>query len=87
MSHSTTPTHPVDEQILRYLADSPPDYAPLIATRLGLHLGYVEDRLDAMCRQGLVEAISEEVVYTTTDRGRAVVAADDETDRPEPAAW
>lgn len=68
---STAPdwTHPADERILRYLRENPPDYVPLIANRLGMHLGYVERRVETMVDRGLVEPVTGEVVYAVTDRG------------------
>lgn len=68
---STRPdwSHPADERIVRYLRENPPDYVPLIANRLGMHLGYVERRVEAMVDRGLVEPVTGEVVYTVTDRG------------------
>lgn len=66
--------HPSDERILRYLEENPPDYVPLIANRLGMHLGYVERRVDALVDHGLVEPVSGESIYATTDRGERYVS-------------
>lgn len=68
---STTPewTHPADERILRHLKDNPPDYVPIIANRLGMHLGYVESRVDTLVEYGLLEPVTGEVIYAVTDRG------------------
>ncbi|MFC6731457.1 DUF2250 domain-containing protein [Haladaptatus sp. DYSN1] len=63
--------HSADHRILDYLQRERPDYAPLIANRLGMHLKYVEGRIDVLCTYGLLEAISGEVVYRITDRGVA----------------
>lgn len=59
-----------DEQLLGYLAENPPDYVPLIANRLGMHLGYAERRVEALVEAGLVEAVSNESIYTITERGQ-----------------
>jgi DNA-binding MarR family transcriptional regulator len=69
MATATTQSHPADERILAYLGENPPDYAALIATRLGMDLRYVERRLDALADRGLVEPVTGEAVYTTTERG------------------
>jgi DNA-binding Lrp family transcriptional regulator len=61
--------HPADERILRHLRDNPPEYAPLVATRLGLEAGYVERRVETLVEKGMLEAVSGEVVYKTTERG------------------
>jgi len=63
------PMHPADERILSYLNENPPDYVPLVANRLGMHLGYVERRVETLVELGLVQPVSEEVIYTLTDRG------------------
>lgn len=70
-SMSTSPdwTHPADERILRFLSENPPDYVPLIANRLGMHLGYVERRVETLVDHGLLEPISGEVIYAVTERG------------------
>lgn len=65
---------PEDLRILRYLAENPPDYVPLVANRLGLHLGYAERRVDALVDAGLVEAITGEEVYAVTTDGEQYVA-------------
>lgn len=67
-------TQPADERILRYLSENPPDYVPLVANRLGLHLGYVERRVDVLVSQGLLEAVTGEEVYVTTDCGESCLA-------------
>lgn len=63
--------HSADHRILDYLRRERPDYAPLIANRLGIHLKYVEQRIEVLCAYGLLEAISDEVVYRITDTGVA----------------
>jgi len=58
-----------DERILRHLRDERPDYLPLVANRLGMHLGNVERRVAVLVEHGFVEPVSDEVVYRTTERG------------------
>ncbi len=67
---------PADEEILSELHEQRPEYLPLVANRLGMHLGYVERRCDELVEQGLVEAVSEETVYRTTDLGRQYLAGE-----------
>ena len=74
MAASPEWTHPADERILRYLEEHPPDYVPLIANRLGMHLGYVERRVEALVDHGLVEPISGESIYAVTERGERFLA-------------
>lgn len=69
MAASPEWTHPADERILRYLSEHPPDYVPLIANRLGMHLGYVEGRVETLVEQEMVEPVSGESIYAVTDRG------------------
>ena len=61
---------PADEEILRALRDQRPDYLALVANRLGMHLGYVERRCAVLVEEGLVEAVSAEAVYRTTELGQ-----------------
>lgn len=61
--------HPADEDILRELHEEQPEYLPLVANRLGLHLGNVEQRCSVLVERGLVEPVTDEVVYRTTERG------------------
>ncbi len=77
MATGTDWMHPADERILRYLQNNPPDYIPLIANRLGMHLGYVEQRVDSLVTHGFVEPVTGEVVYAVTDTGEQYLA--DET--------
>lgn len=65
-----------DEQILRQLATQRPDYLALVATRLGMHLRYVERRCDVLVEHGLVEQVSHEAVYRTTERGEQYLAGE-----------
>lgn len=66
--------HPDDDRILRDLRDNGPDYVPLVAARLGMHVGYVERRVTTLVEEGLLEAVSDEVVYWVTDSGRRYLA-------------
>lgn len=60
---------PADEEIVRELHAERPDYLALVANRLGMHLGYVERRCAVLVEEGLIEAVSEEAVYRTTELG------------------
>jgi|GEM_PF-339149 len=73
---------PGDEAILEFLLTNPPEYAPLIAGRIGMHHTNVERRCRVLADHGLLEAVSEEVVYRLTDRGERLLAAD-ESERAE----
>jgi len=74
MNTSPEWTHPADERILQYLAENPPDYVALVANRLGMHLGYVERRVETLVDHGLVKQVSGEAVYVVTDRGERYLA-------------
>lgn len=65
-----------DERILRHLQEERPDYLALVANRLGMHLGYVERRTEVLVDHGLVEQVSEEVVYRTTELGEQYLAGE-----------
>lgn len=67
---------PADERILEYLAEHPPDYVPLIANRLGMHLGFVERRRDVLVDLGFVEPVTNESIYGITERGERYLAGD-----------
>lgn len=69
---------PADERILEYLCEGPPDYVPLVASRLGLPLGYARRRFDTLEEAGLVESVTGEPVYHTTERGERCLAAEQE---------
>lgn len=69
MPHPPEWAHPADERILGYLQENPPDYVPLIANRLGMHLGYVERRVDTLVEKGLLEPVTGEEIYAVTERG------------------
>ncbi len=59
-----------DRRILRYLDGSTADYPALIAGNTGLHVGYVERRIETLSTSGLVEPVSGEVIYRITRLGR-----------------
>lgn len=63
----------VDVSILEYLERHPPEYVPLVANRLGVHLGYAERRFESLVEAELVRPVTNESIYTITDRGRAVL--------------
>lgn len=65
---------PADERILEHLRDNPPDYVPLVANRLGMHLAYVERRFDQLVEHGLVEPVTPETIYDITERGERYLA-------------
>lgn len=65
---------PADEQILEYLRERPPDYVPLVASRLGLPLGYAERRFEVLTEADLLERVTREPVYRTTERGERRLA-------------
>lgn len=65
-----------DEKILRQLREERPDYLPLVANRLGMHLGYVERRCAVLVDHELVEQVSAEGVYRTTDLGEQYLSGE-----------
>jgi DNA-binding IclR family transcriptional regulator len=66
---STDRLRPADRRILAYLDENPPEYVPLIATRLGLPLGHANERMEALVEQEYVTPVTNECVYTLTDAG------------------
>jgi hypothetical protein len=68
--------HPADDRILEFFGDNPPEYVPIVANRLGIHLRYAERRVEVLVEKGLLRAVSKEVVYTTTEAGERVVAGE-----------
>lgn len=68
-----------DRQILEFLATRRTDYPALIASRLGIHTPYVERRCAVLAEQGMLEAVTEEVVYRITEDGRAYLETHPET--------
>lgn len=73
----------VDVSILEYLEDHPPDYVPLVANRLGVHLGYAENRFALLVDHGMVAPVTNESIYTITDRGRAALDSGSEEGESE----
>lgn len=71
---------PVDEQILARLQRDQPDYVPLVASRLGLKIGYAEQRMERLVEAGLVEPVTAETVYRVTDRGERLLEEGVEAD-------
>ncbi|WP_331236234.1 MarR family transcriptional regulator [Natronorarus salvus] len=67
---------PGDEAILEFLLDNPPEYAPLIAGGIGMHHTNVERRCRVLAESGLLETVSEEVVYRLTERGERFLATE-----------
>ena len=72
----------VDERILWYFESNPPDYVPLMANRLNVHLEYAERRVELLAEHGLLEPVTNERIYTTTDDGRRLLEAADATAVP-----
>jgi DNA-binding IclR family transcriptional regulator len=66
----------VDQDILAALERAQPEYIPLLANRLGLHLSYVERRCDRLADHGFIEPVSDEVVYRLTPRGESFLASE-----------
>lgn len=62
-----------DRRILQYLSSTGADYPALIASNTGLHIPLVERRCEALKAAGLVELVSDEVLYRLTEYGRTVV--------------
>lgn len=71
----------VDISILEYLERHPPEYVPLVANRLGVHLGYAEDRFALLVEEGMVRPVTNESIYTITDEGRRLLVGDEETEQ------
>lgn len=66
---STDRLRPADRQMLAYLDENPPEYVPLIATRLGLPLGHADDRMESLVERGYATPVTNECVYTLTEAG------------------
>ena len=64
---------PVDDSILQVLAHERTEYPSLIASRTGVHVPVIERRCSELVTNGLIEPVSEEVVYRLTDRGQQYV--------------
>ena len=76
MQQEHLPLHAADRAILDELLRAQPDYIPLVANRLGMHLSYVETRCDRLVEFGLIETVTNEVVYAITERGEAYLAGE-----------
>ncbi|NHN59432.1 MULTISPECIES: DUF2250 domain-containing protein [Halorussus] len=77
-AESQTPDwmHSADTAILEYFQRSQPEYIPLVANRLGMHLDYVDGRCQCLVEYGLLEQVTGEAVYQLTDRGEGYLAGE-----------
>lgn len=66
--------HSADARILEDLRRNQPDYVPLVANRLGMHLRYVDGRCDLLVEHGLLTQVTGEAVFRLTDRGERYLA-------------
>ncbi|WP_049931056.1 phenylalanine--tRNA ligase subunit alpha [Halosimplex carlsbadense] len=64
-----------DAAILQHLVEERPTYLALVANRLGMPADYAQRRMDRLVADGLVEPVTEEVVYRITERGERRLAA------------
>lgn len=71
-----------DERILCYFEMNPPDYVPLMANRLNVHLDYAEQRVALLVDHDLLRPVTNERIYTITDGGRRVLETVDEAAVP-----
>lgn len=76
MQQEQLPLHAADRAILEDFRREQPDYIPLVANRLGMHLSYVETRCERLVEFELLETVTNEVVYAVTDRGEAYLAGE-----------
>jgi predicted transcriptional regulator len=60
------------------MATHPPDYIPLVASRLGIHLRYANRRVAVLVEHGFVRPVTNESIYTITDHGRSAIAETDQ---------
>lgn len=63
----------VDVEIMLALKRMQPEYIPLVANRLGLHLAYAERRCTLLTEHELIESVTEESIYQATDHGIAIL--------------
>jgi len=68
--------HSADAAILEYFCRNQPDYVPLAANRLGMHLDYVDGRCQHLVKYGLLEQVTGEAVYRLTDRGEEYLSGE-----------
>lgn len=61
--------HPDDGRILHCLGQYAPEYASLIATRVGMSPRYVGRRLAVLEQHGYVDRQPNSVLYQLTDQG------------------
>lgn len=64
---------PADRPILEFLAAKRAHYPAIVANRTGMHVPYVERRCRELAARGLVETVSDEVVYRITADGKRVL--------------
>jgi predicted transcriptional regulator len=69
-----------DDAILEAFHQDQPDYIPLIANRLGMHLPHVETRCDQLIDAGLLTKVTGEAVYCLTTEGEQYLTGDIERD-------
>ncbi|WP_188977599.1 DUF2250 domain-containing protein [Halocalculus aciditolerans] len=62
-----------DRAILEFLQDNGAEYAAIIANRTGVHTSYAESRIAALAERGLIEPVTDEVVYRLTTEGRTAL--------------
>ncbi|WP_458188450.1 hypothetical protein [Haladaptatus sp. NG-WS-4] len=67
---------PVDIDILLALRRTQPEYIPLLANRLGLHLAYVERRCELLTDHKFMTAMTGEAVYQLTSDGETLLKAE-----------
>jgi hypothetical protein len=80
MSHEYTWMQTADDAILEDLHREQPEYIPLVANRLGMHVTYVETRCDLLTDYGLLKPVTDEVIYAVTDRGEAYLRGELDVD-------
>lgn len=68
--------HSADTVILDALRRTQPEYVPIVANRLGMHLDYVDGRCRRLVECGLMEQVTGEAVYCLTDRGEEYLAGE-----------
>lgn len=65
---------PVDIDLLLAFKSTQPEYIPLVANRLGIHLPYAERRCTLLIEHAYIESVTGEAVYAVTDHGEAVLS-------------
>ncbi|MFH5800662.1 hypothetical protein [Haladaptatus sp. CMAA 1911] len=74
MTESLNWMRPVDIEILTSLQRIQPEYLPIVANRMGLHLSYAERRCDLLRENGLIAPVTGEAIYQLTSDGETVLA-------------